>query len=890
MPLISIEGSILNDIAIECIYRDGNDKLWLFSRRGIYIMDVKKKRIENHLYIKDKPYPVNNLVCYLFSSSGDVWVGTMGGGINILATDGSYNNINLQDNFLPETIFGLLEDPLTKNIWMSTSDGIYYYDKEKDSYHKADVFDSNIYGSFYPRSCFSTRNGEMLFGGTLGFILFNPNNIHKNEFKPRVFFTELVINNTQEQPGENAVLKSHISALNIPEDNPVTLSYKQTHIRIHFSSNNYLNSSKNKFAYKLNGSAGEWIILPEDQRFVQFANLTSGSYVFEVKTANNDGIWGDAITTLHFKIKPAPWFSIWAWIFYFSLFMSFFVIIWRLYANRKLYFQRLKLEKMRKQKMNELIQLRVDFFTNISHDLKTPLTLIMNPLESLKKVLPEDAASIKYVQMIEKNVTKIQRMISQLLQFREIESKKVTLNPQQGDIIKYVFDIFELFIPYAGKKFLSTHTSSYRESLIVEFDYDTIEKIMFNLISNAIKYSPEGETVCIKISEADHQNSPLHQNHSNSQYIAIEVINTGIEIDKDKQKKLFKSFSRLTDKIPVFESSTGLGLSIVKELVKLTGGTISMESKNKTVTFRIILPFTRIKEEVKETNQFSYHYTLTELSITDIISEEEVENPKERRKSYDVVLVEDSIELSKYLEKEMSTHFNMYTAANGEEGIIVVRRVNPQVVVTDLKMPKLDGFELSKILKSDIKTSHIPIIVISALGNEPKNKVKSLKDGADLFIEKPFDINYLIEQIKNLIKTRESLKEHYSKKFIAEPTRITFSSLDEKFLEQAISYIEKNIDNPEYTVESFVADMGGSRTLLYRKINEITGMSIKEFILDMRLKRSAQLLEDSQLTIGEVAYAVGFNDARYFSICFKKHYGISPSEFKKKEESQNISE
>ena len=765
-----------------------------------------------------------------------LWVGTMGGGINILKPDGTYKNIGIAQGFMPKIVFGIIEDISSNNVWMSTDDGVYYYDWEKAFFKKVDIFDMERIGSFYPKSCFRTAEGEIVFGGTKGFVLFNPHNIHQNMQEPKVFFTDFQINNNSIKPGNNTILKQDISVMGVNRsDDHITLSYDQSHIRVYFSCDSYLNSSKNRFAYRLVGGVGygDWQILPLEQRFVQFSNLTSGSYTLEVKAANNDGLWGKQISALNFEIKPAPWFSPWAFIFYFFLFVSFIVIVYKLYANKRIFDHRLKLEQMKEQKMNELIQLRTDFFTNISHDLKTPLTLIVNPLNRLKNALPDDSSGVKYVHLIERNVIKIQRMISQLLQFREIESKKITLNPQQGNLVKYVRDIFSLFEPYAERKFIATNFTAFKEDLLVYFDYDVVEKILFNLISNAIKYSPEGETVSLSVALASEKDvislaEAYSVEKNDIDCISIEVVNTGVEIDDDQKLKLFKSFSRLSDKIPVFESSTGLGLSIVKELVEALNGNIILDSANKRVSFRVIMPFSKVQSKNIERKPFSYDYTLSELKNIDVNAEENVdESGHNKRRAYDIVVVEDNADLRIYMEKELSVYYNVYVASNGEEGINLIHRINPQVIITDLRMPKMDGFELSKMIKSDIKTSHIPIIIISALGNNPLHKVQSLKDGADIFIEKPFDINFLKEQVKNLIKSRELLKERYSKKIVAEPSRVTFSSIDEDLLKKAIGFVEKNIDNPEYNVESFVSDMGGSRTLLYRKINEITGMSIK---------------------------------------------------------------
>jgi len=887
IALINTDGTLIDNIGIECLYRDKNKKLWMFSHRGIFIMNVVTRKIETQFYVPNMPFSANNLICFTKTSGSEIWVGTMGGGLNILNKNGKYINIGANEGFLPKTVFSIVEDTHTKNIWLATDDGVYCYYKKRRLIKKVDIFDSNMYGSFYPKSGFYTQEGEVVFGGTKGFVLFSPLDIQQNKFKPIVFFTSFWINNTKEMPENGSVLSKDISVLNYGEnsnDDPIVLSYKQSHIRINFSTNSYLNSTKNLFAYRLIGVSKEWQILPSGQQYIQFFNLSSGSYKLEVKAANSDGIWGDYIARLQFKITPPFWFSIWAYLFYIILVFSIIRITLKFYENKKVFNQKLQLEKLKEHEMKKLIQLRVDFFTNISHDLKTPLMLVVNLLKKLKDFQASKETVSEYIQLMERNVEKIQRMINQLLLFREIENDKMIVKPENGDLFKYVSEIFSLFEPYAEKKNIEFNLSSYKDKLFLSFDRDILEKILFNLISNAIKYSPKGESVYLNINKADEEQIRTLKvigKQGTYEYVLIEIINTGVEIDDNQKHKLFKSFSRLSDNITDVENSTGLGLSIVKQLVNVLNGAILLESKDKSVIFRVIIPFATINENENIENQFSSSYTVSELNTLGIIQENVEELYKGRRKLYDLVIMEDNTDLRNYIEKELSKHFNVYVADNGEAGLALVRKVNPHLVITDLMMPHMDGFEVCKALKSDIKISHTPIIMMSALGTET-NKVKGLKDGADVFVEKPFDINFLIEQANNLIKSRESLKKYFSKKFTSEPSQITYSTVDENLLKKAIDLVEKNIDNSDYNVESFVSDMGIGRTLLYQKINEITDMSIKEFILNMRLKRSVQLLENTHYTISEIAYQSGFNDAKYFSVCFKKHYSISPSDFKSK--------
>ena len=485
-------------------------------------------------------------------------------------------------------------------------------------------------------------------------------------------------------------------------------------------------------------------------------------------------------------------------------------------------------------------------------------------------------------------------MISQLLQFREIESQKITLNRQPGDLIRFIDSIFSLFEFYANKKGIETGFNSQYESFYTKFDHDVIEKIFTNLFSNAIKYASENGYVGVRIYPARQDQRPESAPPAGTEYIAFTVTNTGAEIPDDKKEAIFESFNHLSDRRPQFESSSGLGLAIVKELVGNLNGTITLRSGNSKVAFTVVLPFT-LNAEKTDSAAESYEYTVSE--IDNLLTESDVMAPNDRhdRKACNIVVIEDDLggtvegldgELGRPVTPRfidlLPEHYNVYTAANGSEGIAKAERICPQIVITDLMMPEADGFEVCRSLRSNIKTSHIPVIMLSALGKNTENKIKALECGANVFIDKPFDMDFLLKQVANLIRSQQELKERYSKKYIAEPSKITISSMDEELLKKAMNYIERNMDNSDYNVDSFVSDMSIGRTLLYQKINDITGMSIKEFIMDVRLKRSAQLLRESDLTISEISVLTGFANPKYFSICFKRHFELTPSEFKKK--------
>jgi signal transduction histidine kinase/ligand-binding sensor domain-containing protein/DNA-binding response OmpR family regulator len=873
------------DIEIEALYIDDQGNLRLISHQGLFVVDRNNLKVLRHYFIKDGPYAVNHLSCYYQAANGDLWLGTSGRGVNVLKKDGRYVNFSNQNGFPPKMVFAILEDNGSENIWLSTSDGLYYYDQKNGKFDKARFYRENSCGSFYIRSAYKTKRGEMLFGGTNGFILFDPGYLNKNPQKPKAFFTGFSINNNQVSANsKDSPLSKDISMLAGRVKEKIWLSSKQSNIEIRFSSNSYLSADKNKFAYRMLGLSEKWVTTGSAQRSVHFFNLPSGNYTFEIKAANNDGLWGGEVSRLYLHVDPPFFLSWWAYVFYTLIVIALLYFIMRYYTNKKVFKERLALEALKEKNMRDLNQARTDFFTNISHDLKTPLTLVLEPLKQLRETMVQaDHKAAGYMQLIEKNVARIQRTISQLLRFRQIESQKITLNPQMGDFIGFVRDVFGLFELYANKKEIETSITAYTDHLHLAFDYDIIEKILTNLFSNALKYTTNKGYVGVRIYEstAEERQKLTVQSDQERTFVSIEVLNSGTGFSEQQIAGLFTSFNRLSSFRPTFEESSGLGLAIVKELVDVLEGKIWMVNKTSKISFTIILPLK--KEAGLGDMQWNvYDYTLSE--IDDIMLEPaETDNAiRNARKSTSLLLIEDDLTMRTYLEHRLSGKYNVYTASDGLEGIIKAEKINPQLVITDLMMPNANGFEVCNRLRQNFKTSHIPVIMVSGMGDQNQHKTKALESGATVFIDKPFEVDYLVQQVDTILKNREELKEMYSKRLVVDPSNITITSMDEELLVKAMKFIESNMDNPNYSVEAFVSDMNTGRTILYQKINDIVGMSIKEFILDIRLKRSAYLLQHSDLTIAEIAYQTGFNNAKYFSVCFRKQFELSPSEFKKK--------
>ena len=876
-------------LRVETLYHDASGYLWLMTHDGVYVLDPAARKLIRRHYLENYPHSANNICCFCRTMSSGVWFGTRGGGVNRLAPDGTYTNFNsnTDGDFVNRMVFGILEDTSSGDLWMSTDAGLFCYSQKDGEIRRAGIDIPNRCGAYYVRSCYSGSNGELLFGGTNGFIMFNPRRFHTNPQKPRVYFTGLSVNGHLVVPGEEGYpLLQAVATLDgqSGRGSVIKLSSKQSNFDIGFSCNSYLERDRNTYAYRMLGISDAWTVLPKNQQYVRFVNVPPGKYTFQMKAANNDGVWGDHVSSLSFKVKPYPLLSPFAYAVYLLLIILSAYYVWAYMTRRKMLEQQLELEKEREKDLNELTQARINFFTSISHDLKTPLTLVIDPLKQLDSLIPMDAPYRSYVELISKNVVRIQHMISQLLKFRQIETLKVPLDCKPGDIIKFVDNIFSLFEFYAGKHHIETEFISQMESFDTRFDYDVIEKVFTNLFSNAIKYTTENGYVSVRVGRAAQEEISDSGAPADAEWLSFVVTNSGKGIPEDEVGTLFEPFNNHGPVKTGFGTHTGLGLAIVKELVKDMKGSISVRSTDSTVSFVVLLPFVPCKDVTAGDSAGegkAYDYAAAEIDnmISDLDANEKTSGRKER-KTYDILVMEDDAQLRNYLEQRLSPYYNVYTAINGRDGLAKVEKVMPQLVITDLAMPEVDGFEVCRRIRSNIKTSHIPIIALSALGENHKAGIEALECEANVFISKPVDIDYLHKQISNFIKNQNRLKELYSKKFVAEPSHIAISSVDEELLKKAVGFIEENLENEEYGVDDFVSDMAIGRTRLYQKLNDLTGMSIKEFILDIRLKRASQLLSESDYTVAEISTMTGFANPKYFSVCFKRHFGQSPTDFK----------
>ncbi len=642
------------------------------------------------------------------------------------------------------------------------------------------------------------------------------------------------------------------------------LHHNEDILAIEFAALNFYNPEKIKYAYKLDGFNKEWVVTDGKMRKAIYTNLDPGSYTFRVKASYTNGEWSKDELTLKIKILPPFWRTWFAYVLY------ALVLAISLFMARKITVERTRMrfevehQKKEAERVQALDEMKTKFFTNVSHEFRTPLTLILSPLEKILKQIPDEEQK-QQLNLVQRNAKRLLNLVNQLLDFRKIEVQEMKLHPAIGDVIAFGKDICHSFMDIADKKNIRLSFSSNIDSLEIYFDKDKLEKILFNLLSNAFKYTHDGGEINVVMT----YNEP--PNNESDGTVAIEVKDTGIGIPADKHEKIFERFFQTDVPESMVNQGTGIGLAITKEFVKLHNGIITVKSEpEKGTCFTVLLPAKKIYDSSIQTISNSLPAEETEP----IIFEESQRSGKKKT----IVIVEDNEDLRFYLKDNLKRQYHVEEATNGKEGWEKIKQLNPDLVVSDIMMPLMDGVELAKKVKTETLTAHIPIILLSAMGSEEK-QLEGLSVGVNDYITKPFTFEILASKIKNLVAQQKLLQKRFQTQIEVNPSEVTVTPVDEKFLKQALEIVEKHMDDPGFSVEDFSREMFMNRVTLYRKILSITGKPPLEFIRSIRLKRAAQLLEKSGMSIAEIAYEVGFNNPKVFSKSFKEEFHVLPSQY-----------
>jgi signal transduction histidine kinase/ligand-binding sensor domain-containing protein/AraC-like DNA-binding protein len=867
-----------SDNNIRTIFEDRDGIVWIGTQYGLNRFDPGTGKFRKFFYSISEPNSINdNVINSIYQDiSGTIWIGTNSGLNKVVLgakADGldeiqfkTYPSIHSLSN---EIITNILEDE-SKRLWIRQYRGLIQFDTETE------MVVNEYYTSYYENTQ-SERNSsvklfdsQLILGTSAGFLSFYPDSLFKNSIPPKVCITDLLIFNESLSSGK--VVENRYGLSNtIPYTESVRLSYKDKMLTFVFSAMDYKNPKKNSYYYLLEGFDKKWNEIGA-RNTATYTNIPHGKYTFKVKAKNSDGVWSEEEASVRIKIAPPWWKSTLAYLFYIvlvSALLYFFKEYSFIKAREK---SNLLFEKLRNEELSRLNELKSNFFTDITHELKTPLTLILGPARELiaDKSLGEYAS--KQAVTIKNSAYKLLRMVNQLMEFKKIEQGIISeVFARRCDITALVNEVYLSYKPMAESRKIDFKLNFGQSTVIAFFDTDKIEKILYNLVSNAFKYSRDGDQIMI---------STYVEKSNEESLLIIDVEDTGIGIAAEFQEKVFERFFQV-NQIRT-QSTGGIGLFLAKALAEKHQGKLELKSEaGKGSRFRLILPL-NLTETADGKPFIPENFDADDITdISGLKDLPENVNPTEivnLKNAPLILLVEDDTDLNDFLVSGLSSEFNVIKAFNGREGLEMARSHDPEIIITDIMMPEMDGFELCRTIRKEFATSHIPIVFLTAKTMQ-EDEIKGLRLGAVDYIFKPFNLVSLKLKIQNILQNKRNIHKRIRTEQILQPESIELSSLDEVFLKNAVDSVNKYLDDPVFDVELFSRDLGVSSNQVYRKIKALTGQTAKEFIRNQRLKIAADLILQHKRTISEVIYMVGFTSPSYFSRCFKEFYGCTPKEY-----------
>ena len=851
---------------VAMIYEDRKHNFWLYAPDVEQLFVVKNNQQVIKLDIQSRAMCEDN--------AGNYWLATLGNGLiklNQQFEEVEHYSVN---QGISNSILNGIVNINSENLWISSNNGLSRFNLETKEIKNYFSFDGLLNNKFNYGAFYKTSNNVLAFGGNRGVDFIYLDKINRNNYIPPIVLTSLKVFNKKIEQSKGGILTKLVS-----ETNKIVLKHDQNMFSFDFAALNYANSYKNKYKYKLEGFDRDWNDIGTS-RVATYTNIDQGEYVFKVIGSNNDNVFNEQGVELALIILPPFWKTWWFRLLAVVFLVVLFVLILLMIRNREKLKQELVYERQTARKIQEVDRLKHQFFMNISHEIRTPLSLIIGPVDKLLDQKNTDEVISKNLQIIKRNTTNLNRLVNQLLDYRKLETGNLKLELRKGNLRSFIEEIVESFRTTAEDKEINFEFNASQPSIFFWFDADKVEKIVNNLLSNAIKYTPEKGHISVSISmvfandieETNLLIPPLDtENASLEKYVKIRVADSGIGITPENIPKIFDRFRRIEQKENEQVQGTGIGLALTKELTKLHLGHLEVKSKpGKGSRFSVYLPYddkgdVDLELHTDEVDSIEPHHTERTGKNTQLLA----------------LVVDDNPDLREFLKTHFTPEYAILEAKNGKEAWDMALEKIPDIIVADVMMQGMDGNELCKRLKHDERTSHIPVIMLSAL-TTAENQLAGIDAGADDYITKPFDVGLLKAKVDNLLSIRKALRERYSKEMILKPTDIILASPDEKFLKRLISVIEKNISKEFLDVEFLSQNMDVSRTQLYRKIGALTDMTPKEFVKEIRMKRAAQLIVQNKLNISEVTYEVGFSDISYFRKCFREKFGMSASEYKKK--------
>ena len=860
-------------IYVRDIVQDMDNSVWLAtSNFGVIHItgDVRQPstlKYENYSF-HNRKLITNTVLCMHIDRFGRLWAGTEGGGLYLYNRSTGQFEEKTRTYSIPGDVIVSIEEDKSGNLWLGTVSGLVKLyvaavgnDFSTRIYTSADGLQDNF---IVNSSC--SRDGELFFGGHKGYNSFFPDKMEIPSQETNFLITDIKIFNHsfKNLPVE---LQQKISPVMPTYTSKIELPYKYNNFSIEFAALTYKNPELNRYAYRLQNFDRDWQYTDADRRFAYYNNLPSGTYTFQLKATNENGEWSGYVREFTVVVLPPFWATWWAYLLYMVLVLVIGVLIYRTIKKRILLQNALRLREMEKAKAEELNHAKLQFFTNITHELLTPLTIISATVDELKTQAPSHN---DLYTVMNSNIQRLIRLLQQILEFRKAETGNLKLRVSPGDLAAFVRTGTESFKPLVKKRKIHFSLLCDPESIVGYFDIDKLDKIMYNLLSNAAKYNKEDGFIQVTLS----------YDEEDREFVLLRVKDNGKGISREKQATLFKRFYE-GDYRKFNTIGTGIGLSLTKDLVTLHGGTISVESEvDHGTEFIVRIPIERsyydeeqIDDEVISLRQTAIDY---EDTPEDVIAEVQ----ELATKANSILLVEDNEELLNLMTKLLGREYNVFTAENGKEGIIVLENEDVDLIVSDIMMPEMDGIEFCKYVKGHLEISHIPVILLTAK-NKEEDRAEAYEIGADAFISKPFNLTVLHARIRNLLKYKARMAHDFKNQIVFEVKDLNYTSLDEDFIQRAINCVNNHLEDPNFDQAQFADEMLTSKSTLYKKLKSLAGLNTSSFIRNVRLKAACRIMEEKGINIrvSELAYAVGFNDPKYFSSCFKKEFGMLPSEY-----------
>ena len=877
--------SILLGKNVSVMHLDKSQNMWIGTRGdGLYKINLITEEIKIFNPDIEQGLSSNAILSLLETDDGNLWIGTRGGGLNLYnGQDHTIKSFGKKEGLLSTTISSIEKDDLG-NLWISTRNGISRFDGKEEKFVNFGMEDGVTESYFIFNSYTRDSNGTIYFGCPGGFYTVHAKNYKKTFQAPKTIITNFTI--LSDQPsGQNT--KNQRSIKDFISSEHRQLPYNKNSIAITFSSLDFTAPTKNEYAYMLDGINDLWHYTKASNRNANYNNLPPGQYTFKVKSSNSDGVWSTTPTEFGFEIIPPYYKSSLAYFLYFLLIaIGIYIstlLVQRWYKLKK----KLVAETISREKDNEMNRMKMVFFTDISHELRTPLSLILGTIE---KVVKEKKFTLNPItsQRIYNNTLRMHRLINQIMDIRKFDEGKFKLHISKNNVVKDINIIKNAFNDFA-KIYDIEYTFLSKEEVIKGwYDVDILEKILFNLLSNAFKYTPKKGKITVSLEFADEKEVALAPKQmKKSRYLKCSVRDNGVGIPKKDLAYIFDRYYQATKKYSNQIPGTGIGMELVHKLVERHHGAIRVESEENVFTdFTFYLPINKQAYHKKERTNSGKPLTKnyihnSEFQVVDeATSELEIQSGAVDNGKPKVLIVEDNDDLRSMVKGELTDDLNVFEASNGAEGYRLCLKERPQLVICDILMPIEDGMSLLKRLKANDETKTIPIFMLTAKSSV-ETKIKCLSLGADDYIEKPFSLEFVKWKVKNTLLSRKELKAKYSKIITAEPTDIEVDSNDERFIKKLVQIIENSMNDNLLSVEFLASEVGMSRANLYRKLQAINGETPVNFIKQIRLKRAAQLLKKNKMYISEVAYMTGFNNQKYFSKCFSKEYGTSPTNYVK---------